>query len=131
MKITNSNEFNDISTLSTTILNDFHISPILFIVPILVISCILKISTNNSIIDWHYYASILALLFQNDILQSLNESNYISIVQSIFTDSVIQTSKDRKTVCRVEWKECCGQFISPLLRWYLEDVWTPLEHLIH
>ena len=30
-------------------------------------------------------ASILALLFQNDILQSLNESNYISIIQSIFT----------------------------------------------
>ena len=40
-------------------------------------------------------ASILALLFQNDILQSLNESNYISIVQSIFTDSVIQTENPR------------------------------------
>ena len=96
LKITNSNELNDISTLSTTILNDFHISPILFIVPLLVIFlAFLKFRPIIVLLIGIIGASILALLFQNDILQSLNESNYISIVQSIFTDSVIQTEDPR------------------------------------
>ena len=96
LKTTNSNELNDISTLSTTILNDFHISPILFIVPLLVIFlAFLKFQPIIVLLIGIIGASILALLFQNDILQSLNESNYISIVQSIFTDSVIQTEDPR------------------------------------
>ncbi len=96
LKTTNSNELNDISTLSTTILNDFHISPILFIVPLLVIFlAFLKFRPIIVLLIGITGASVLALIFQNDILQSLNESNYISIIQSIFTDSVIQTENPK------------------------------------
>ena len=96
LQTTNSNELNDISALSTTLLNDFHISPILFIVPALVIFlAFLKFRPVIVLLIGIIGASVLALLFQNDILQSLNESNYISIIQSIFTDSEILTENPR------------------------------------
>jgi NhaC family Na+:H+ antiporter len=40
-------------------------------------------------------ASILALIFQNDILQSINQSNLHSIFQAIFTDTEIRTENLR------------------------------------
>ena len=85
------------STLSTTILNDFHISPILFYCSTFgdFFLAFLKFRPIIVLLIGIIGASI-ALLFQNDILQSLIfESNYISIVQSIFTDSVIQTEDPR------------------------------------
>ena len=93
---TNSNELNDISTLSTTILNDFYISPILFTVPLLVIFlAFLKLRPVIVLLIGIIGASILALIFQNDILQSINQSNLISIFESIFTETEIQTENPR------------------------------------
>ena len=96
LKITNSNELNEISTLSTTLLNDFHISPILFIVPLIVIFlAFLKFRPIVVLLIGIIGASLLALVFQNDILQSINQSNLNSIFQSIFTDTEIQTENPR------------------------------------
>ena len=96
LKTTNLNELNNISTLSTTILNDFHISPILFVVPLLVIFlAFLKFRPVIVLLIGIIGASILALIFQNDILQSINQSNLHSIFQAIFTDTEIRTENLR------------------------------------
>ena len=96
LKTTNLIELNDISTLSTTILNDFHISPILFVVPLLVIFlAFLKFRPVIVLLIGIIGASILALIFQNDILQSINQSNLHSIFQAIFTDTEIYTENLR------------------------------------
>ena len=96
LKTTNLIELNDISTLSTTILNDFHISPILFVVPLLVIFlAFLKFRPVIVLLIGIIGASILALIFQNDILQSINQSNLHSILQAIFTDTEIHTENLR------------------------------------
>ena len=96
LKTTNLIELNDISTLSTTILNDFHISPILFVVPLLVIFlAFLKFRPVIVLLIGIISASILALIFQNDILQSINQSNLHSIFQAIFTDTEIYTENLR------------------------------------
>ena len=96
LKTTNLIELNDISTLSTTILNDFHISPILFVVPLLVIFlAFLKFRPVIVLLIGIIGASILALIFQNDILQSINQSNLHSIFQAIFTDTEIHTENLR------------------------------------
>ena len=96
LKTTNLNELNDISTLSTTIINDFYISPLLFVVPLLVIFlAFLKFRPIIVLLIGIISASILAMIFQNDILQSINQSNLHSIFQAIFTDTEIHTENLR------------------------------------
>ena len=76
---------NDINNLSQTILNDFYISPTLFLIPVLVIVlAFLKIRPIIALSLGIAGAVLFALIFQNNILQSINPSQISSVFQSIF-----------------------------------------------
>jgi NhaC family Na+:H+ antiporter len=87
---------NEINNLSKTILNDFYISPILFLIPVLVIVlAFLKIRPIIALGLGIAGAVIFALIFQNNVLQSINPSQISSVFQSIFIDTEIPTENSR------------------------------------
>lgn len=88
----------DISNLLTSIQNTFHISPILFIVPTVVIAMILLktkplIALGTGVI----LAAIFALIFQGDVLDTLTESKFQSVLNAILTDTQVQTDDEKLT----------------------------------
>ena len=89
-------DMSSIINLSNTISNDFYISPILFLVPILVIIlAYLKVRPIISLASGVFLAIIFALIFQQNILETIDASKLKSIFHSIFLDTEIPTENNR------------------------------------
>ncbi len=96
MEITSAGEMNDIRSLSDTILNDFHISPLLFLIPALVILlAFLKVRPVIALSFGILGAIVFSIIFQNNILESIDSSRPTSILLSVFTDTSIPTDNER------------------------------------
>ena len=96
LDISGNGEMNEINNLSQTILNDFYISPTLFLIPVLVIVlAFLKIRPIIALSLGIAGAILFALIFQNNVLQSINPSHISSVFQSIFIDTEIPTDNSR------------------------------------
>jgi NhaC family Na+:H+ antiporter len=88
----------DVSNLLTSIKNTFHISPMLFIVPVVVIAMILLktkplIALGTGIV----LAAIFAFIFQGGVLDVLSESRFQSVVNAVLTDTQVQTDNEKLT----------------------------------
>ena len=96
MEITSAGEMSDIKSLSDTILNDFHISPLLFLIPALVILlAFLKVRPVIALSFGILVAIVFSIIFQNNILESIDSSRPTSILLSVFTDTSIPTDNER------------------------------------
>ena len=96
MEITSAGEMIDIRSLSDTILNDFHISPLLFLIPALVILlAFLKVRPVIALSFGILVAIVFSIIFQNNILESIDSSRPTSILLSVFTDTSIPTDNER------------------------------------
>ena len=96
MEIGSAGEMSDIRSLSETILEDFHISPLLFLIPALVIIlAFLKVRPVIALSFGILGAIIFSIIFQNNILDSIDPSKSTSILLSIFTDTSIPTENER------------------------------------
>ena len=86
----------DISGLLSTIDTTFNTTPWLFIVPAIVIALIVMktkplIALSVGVIS----AAIVAVVFQGDVLMEISDSKMGTIVQSIFTDTAIETDNEK------------------------------------
>jgi len=96
MEVGSAGEMKDIRSLSETILQDFHISPLLFLIPALVIIlAFLKVRPVIALSFGILGAIIFSIIFQNNILDSIDPSKSTSILLSIFTDTSIPTENER------------------------------------
>ena len=96
IEIGSAGEMSDIRSLSETILEDFHISPLLFLIPALVIIlAFLKVRPVIALSFGILGAIIFSIIFQNNILESIDPSRSTSILLSIFTDTSIPTENER------------------------------------
>ncbi len=88
----------DISGLLETIKTTFHITPWLFIVPATVVGMILmKTKPLVALGIGVILAAVFAFIFQGDVLQSLSDSNFQSIINAILTDTEVHTENDKLT----------------------------------
>jgi len=89
-------DMSSILTLSDTISNDFYISPILFLVPVLVIIlAFLKVRPIIALSCGVLLALVFALIFQQNILNLIDPSDYNAVFNSVFLDTEIPTNNDR------------------------------------
>ena len=96
LDISSTGEMSEINNLSNTILNDFYISPILFIVPALVILlAFLKVRPIIALGVGILSAILFSIIFQNNILNSIDQSLTNSLLQSVFSDTSIPTENAR------------------------------------
>ena len=96
LDISSTGEMSEINNLSNTILNDFYISPILFIVPALVILlAFLKVRPIIALGVGILSAILFSIIFQNNILNSIDPSLTNSLLQSVFSDTSIPTENTR------------------------------------
>ena len=96
LEINSIGEMSEIKSLSETIINDFYISPVLFLIPILVIFLAwLKIRPIIALSTGIVGAIIFSLIFQNNVLESIDPSKINSIIMSTFTDTSIPTENIR------------------------------------
>ena len=96
LDISSSGEMSEINNLSNTLLNDFYISPILFIVPALVILlAFLKVRPVIALGVGILSAILISIIFQNNILKSIDPSMTNSLLQSVFSDTSIPTENAR------------------------------------
>ncbi|UAM98343.1 Na+/H+ antiporter NhaC [Polaribacter litorisediminis] len=88
----------DVSNLLVSIDNTFNITPLLFIVPGVVIAMILmKTKPLIALGVGVLLAAIFAMIFQADVLASLSDSKIGTIINSILTDTQIQTDNEKLT----------------------------------
>tara|TARA_B100000900_G_scaffold68048_1_gene53347 strand:+ start:66652 stop:68091 length:1440 start_codon:yes stop_codon:yes gene_type:complete len=96
LEINSIGEMSEIKSLSETIINDFYISPVLFLIPVLVIFLAwLKIRPIIALSTGIVGAIIFSLIFQNNVLESIDPSKINSIIMSTFTDTSIPTENTR------------------------------------
>tara|TARA_B100001113_G_scaffold74571_1_gene58045 strand:+ start:235 stop:1674 length:1440 start_codon:yes stop_codon:yes gene_type:complete len=96
LQINSVGEMSDINNLSETIINDFYISPVLFLVPALVILlAFLKVRPIIALSFGIIGAIIFSIVFQNNILESIDPSKTSSVILSVFTDTSIPTENIR------------------------------------
>lgn len=96
LDINSTGEMSEINNLSNTILNDFYISPILFVVPALVILlAFLKVRPIIALGVGILSAILFSIIFQNNILNSIDPSLTNSLLQSVFSDTSIPTENAR------------------------------------
>ena len=96
LEISTTGEMSDINSISNTIIKDFYISPILFVVPALVILlAFLKIKPVIALTVGTLSAIIFSIIYQNNILNSIDTSTFNSLIQSVFTDTSIPTDDER------------------------------------
>ena len=96
LDISGNGEMNEINNLSQTILNDFYISPLLFLIPAMVIIlAFLKVRPIIALSSGIIGAVLFSIIFQNNILELIDSSKFLSIIQSIFTDTEIPTENIR------------------------------------
>jgi len=88
----------DVSDLLVSIENTFNITPLLFIVPLVVIIMILlKTKPLVALVIGVILAAIFAFIFQNDVLQTLASSNIKAITNAILTDTEVITDNEKLT----------------------------------
>ncbi|MBD3862172.1 Na+/H+ antiporter NhaC [Olleya marilimosa] len=86
----------DISGLLNSIESTFNITPMLFIVPLVVIVLILfKTKPLIALVTGVILAAIFAFIFQSNVLNGLADSNFTAIIKSILTDTQITTDNDK------------------------------------
>jgi len=86
----------DISNLLTSIDHTFHISPLLFLVPGIVIAMILlKTKPLVALSIGVLLAAVFAFIFQGDVLESLSTSKFQSIINAVLTDTNIHTDNEK------------------------------------
>ena len=96
MEVGSTGEMSDIRSLSETIFEDFHISPLLFLIPaVVIILAFLKVRPVIVLSFGILGAIIFSIIFQNNILESIDSSKSTSILLSIFTDTSIPTENER------------------------------------
>ena len=96
LQINSLGEMSEINNLSETIINDFYISPVLFLVPALVIFlAFLKVRPIIALSFGIIGAIIFSIVFQNNILESIDPSKTSSVILSVFTDTSIPTENIR------------------------------------
>ena len=96
LQINSVGEMSEINNLSETIINDFYISPVLFLVPALVILlAFLKVRPIIALSFGIIGAIIFSIVFQNNILENINPSKTSSVILSVFTDTSIPTENIR------------------------------------
>ena len=96
LDISSAGEMSDINSLSNTILNDFYISPILFVVPaIVILLAFLKVKPVIALSVGIFSAIIFSIIFQNNVLSSIDTSTFNSLAKSVFTDTSIPTENLR------------------------------------
>lgn len=88
----------DVSSLLASIDSSFNITPLLFLVPVIVIVLILfktkpLIALGSGII----LAAIFAMIFQPDVLSKVADSNLSAVIQAIFTDTQVETDNEKLT----------------------------------
>ncbi|WP_288955776.1 Na+/H+ antiporter NhaC [uncultured Polaribacter sp.] len=88
----------DVSSLLVSIDNTFNITPWLFVVPLVVIAMILKktkplIALGVGVV----LAGVFAFFFQSDVLASLSDSKIGTVINSVLTDTQIQTDNEKLT----------------------------------
>ena len=89
-------DMSSILTISDTISNDFYISPILFLVPVLVIIlAFLKVRPVIALSCGVILAIVFTLIFQQNILNLIDPSDYNAVFNSVFLDTEIPTDNDR------------------------------------
>ncbi len=88
----------DISSLLATIDSTFYISPWLFLVPAAVIAMILlKTKPLIALGTGVVLAAVFALIFQEEVLQSLSGSKFKSILTALWTSVEIKTDNEKLT----------------------------------
>lgn len=88
----------DISNLLVSIKNTFHISPWLFVVPLVVIAMILlKTKPLIALGTGVLLAAVFAFIFQSDVLVKLSDSSFQSVVNAMLTDTQIETDNEKLT----------------------------------
>ncbi|WP_370213997.1 Na+/H+ antiporter NhaC [Mesoflavibacter profundi] len=86
----------DLSALLTSIDNTFNITPLLFIVPAVVIALILlKTKPLIALLSGVILAAIFSFIFQPDILNGLSDSKLSAIINAILTDTNIATDNEK------------------------------------
>ena len=86
----------DISNLLVSIDNTFQISPLLFLVPgIVIIMILMKTKPLVALIIGVVLAAVFAFIFQGDLLSSLSTSKFQAIINAVFVDTNIQTDNDK------------------------------------
>ncbi|WP_442267471.1 Na+/H+ antiporter NhaC [Tenacibaculum sp. ZS6-P6] len=88
----------DVTSLLSSIDKSFNITPWLFIVPLVVVALILLktkplIALGTGIV----LAAIFAFIFQTDVLISLSDSKFQSVVNAVLFDTQITTDNDKLT----------------------------------
>ena len=85
----------DLSVMLDVIKNTFHISTVLFLVPIAVIVLIiLKVKPLISLLTGVILAAIFAVVFQPDVIMNISGSAGESLLKAIMTDIHINTDND-------------------------------------
>ena len=88
----------DVSNLLNIVETTFHITPWLFLVPALVIAMIvLKTKPIVALAVGVVSAIVLALIFQNDVLQSISSSKFTTVANAILTDTQVETDNEKLT----------------------------------
>ncbi len=88
----------DVSGLLGTIENTFHITPMLFIVPAVVVGMILlKTKPLIALGTGVVLAAIFAFIFQSDVLGVLSDSNMEAVLNAVFTETQITTDNETLT----------------------------------
>lgn len=86
----------DVSNLLTIVSSTFNITPWLFLVPIVVVALIvLKAKPLLALGSGVVLAIILALIFQADVLESISDSKFSTIINAIFTDTQVETDNEK------------------------------------
>jgi len=86
----------DISGLLNTINTTFNVTPLLFIVPLVVIVLILfKTKPLIALGTGVLLAIVFSVIFQSDVLANLSSSNFEAILNSIITDTAIITDNEK------------------------------------
>ncbi len=86
----------DISGFLNSITKTFNITPYLFIVPLVVIILIVtKTKPLIALSTGVLLAALFAFIFQSEILSSLTDSNFRSIINAIFVDTEITTDNEK------------------------------------
>ncbi len=89
-------DISSIASLANTISNDFYISPILFMAPLLVIIlAYFKINPIIALSSGIFLAIIFSLIFQQNILEKIDSSQLKAIFFSFFLDTEIPTKNIR------------------------------------
>ena len=96
LNVSSTGEMSEINDLSQTLLNDFYISPLLFLIPaIVIILAFLKVRPIIALSSGIIGAVLFSIIFQNNTLELIDSSKFSSIIQSIFTNTEIPTDNLR------------------------------------